>query len=118
MVSIGPWIKLKLVIHFLDCIYIHKLNFVIVGFCCEWYLCIDVFQQAMSDETELAIEPEKQMELCGEPSPSASKEKLSVDLLSEPNRKRKESPIPGTSSESMEDDKDDCSHLLFMILPS
>lgn len=72
----------------------------------------------MSDETELAVEPEKQMELCREPkSPSASKEKLSVDLLSV-NRKRKKSPILEPHPESMEDGKDDCSHLLFMILPS
>lgn len=52
----------------------------------------------MSDETELAVGPEKQMELCREPkSPSASKEKLSVDLLSVKQEEEGES-YSGTSS--------------------
>ena len=107
-------------IHFLDSIYIHKLFAILwlLDFCCEWNLCIDVFQEMVSDETELAVEPEKQMELCGEPkSPSASKEKLSVVLLSVKQEEEGES-YSGTSFKSMEDGKDDCSHLLFMILPS
>lgn len=53
----------------LSWLYIHTQTAILwlLDFCCEWYLCIDVFQETMSDETELAIEPEKQMELCGEP---------------------------------------------------
>lgn len=52
----------------------------------------------MSDETELAVGPEKQMEHCREPkSPSASKEKLSVDLLSVKQEEEGES-YSGTSS--------------------
>lgn len=56
----------------------------------------------MSDETELAVEPEKQMELCGEPkSPYISKGKLSVVLLSVKQEEEGES-YSGTSFESME----------------
>ncbi|KAB1252559.1 Integrator complex subunit 6-like [Camelus dromedarius] len=88
-------------------------------FCCEWNVFIDVSQEVMSDEAEeFAVGPENQMELCGEPeSPSLSEEKPSMGLLPMKQDEEGESHS-GALSMSVEDSKNDYSHLLFMTLPS
>ena len=81
-------------------------------------MCIGVSQEMMRHEAEFTVGPENQMELCGEAeNPSSSKEKMSMDLLSVKQEEEGGYSF-GASSVSMEHGKNDCSHLLFMVLPS
>ncbi|XP_023983928.2 integrator complex subunit 6-like [Physeter macrocephalus] len=71
--------------------------------CCELLPGSSV-KEMMSDEAEFTVGPENQMELCGEPeTPSSSKEKLSMDLLSMKQEEEGESSV-WPSSVSTEDD--------------